>query len=464
MRPLARLLASTLFAAALHVGDAGAAQPPAPKAQPAAPIAAHTETRTEKDPLPDYDGRGREPAGPGETLLWIPRIALLPAYVLSEYAVRRPLGFLVTTAEKNRWHARLYDFFTFGDDHQAGVVPTALFDFGLRPSVGLYFFWDRAFAERNAIRFHTATWGRDWITATLTDRVTLDARTTFAMRGEITRRSDGVFHGIGPNADAGRTRFSSTLMQVGPQLLVGLGGASELGAQVQLRRMTFRDGGCCENPTLDEGVERGFFPPPPGWGEAYTLVTQRLELALDSRAPRPSPGSGVRLELHADPAVDVSGPRRSWVRFGGSIGGSLDLNHKQRVVSLTVGAEMVEPLQKDAVIPFTEQVRLGGTGPMRGFLPGRLVGRSAATASLQYTWPIWVFLDGELHASVGNVFGERLEGFALRDTRLSTGIGVRTNSRRDHALQILVAVGTNTFAHGAGVDTVRVLVGTTRGF
>lgn len=451
MRPLARIVAALVVSGATLVARHGAA------AAPQAP-------QKVKDPVPSYDGRGPEPTTTGEKLLWVPRVALLPAYVVSEYVVRRPLGWLVTTAEKNRWHARLYDFFTFGDDHQAGVVPTALFDFGLRPSVGLYFFWDRAFADRNAIRLHTATWGRDWITATLTDRVALDSRTTFAMRGEVTRRSDGVFHGIGPNADSERTRFSSTSMQVGPQLFVRLGAASELAAHVQVRRMTFRDGGCCDNPTLDEGIARGWFAPPPGWRESYTIVTERLDLALDSRAPRPSPGSGVRLEVHAEPAVDVSGPRRSWVRFGGSVGGSLDLNHKQRVVSLTVGAELAEPLQKGAPIPFTELVRLGGFGPMRGFLPGRLVGRSAATATLQYTWPIWVFLDGELHASVGNVFGERLDGFALRDTRLSTGIGVRSNSRRDHALQILVAVGTNTFGAGAGVDTVRVVVGTTRGF
>ena len=38
--------------------------------------------------------------------------------------------------------------------------------------------------------------------------------------------------------------------------------------------------------------------------------------------------------------------------------------------------------------------------------------RSAAVATLQYSWPVWGFLDGIIQADVGNVFGPHLEGFA----------------------------------------------------
>ncbi|HMJ12363.1 MAG TPA: BamA/TamA family outer membrane protein, partial [Polyangiaceae bacterium] len=117
-----------------------------------------------------------------------------------------------------------------------------------------------------------------------------------------------------------------------------------------------------------------------------------------------------------------------------------------------------------ASIPFTEQVSLGGERPLRGFLQDRLIDRSAVAATLEYQWPIWVFLDGALHYAVGNVFGEHLEGFEAKKLRNSVGLGVRSNTARDHPFEILVAVGTETFEQGAGIDHVRFVFGTTSGF
>lgn len=63
-----------------------------------------------KRDAPDYDGRGNTDADAGSWALWIPRLALSPLYLVNEYAVRRPLGGLVTTAERRHWVNAVSDF------------------------------------------------------------------------------------------------------------------------------------------------------------------------------------------------------------------------------------------------------------------------------------------------------------------------------------------------------------------
>jgi hypothetical protein len=114
----------------------------------------------EKREVPDYDGRGDPPTTTGDVLLWGPRIALAPPYLVSEYLLRRPLGFVITNAERSGVPILVYDFFTFGPDHNAGVFPTAFVDFGFLPSVGLYAFWNDAFTPGHDLRLRGATWAR----------------------------------------------------------------------------------------------------------------------------------------------------------------------------------------------------------------------------------------------------------------------------------------------------------------
>ncbi|HEY0483937.1 MAG TPA: hypothetical protein VGD37_40735, partial [Kofleriaceae bacterium] len=52
---------------------------------------------------PDYDGRGNTDTDADSWALWIPRVALSPLYFVNEYVVRRPLGALVTVAERRHW-------------------------------------------------------------------------------------------------------------------------------------------------------------------------------------------------------------------------------------------------------------------------------------------------------------------------------------------------------------------------
>ena len=51
---------------------------------------------------------------------------------------------------------------------------------------------------------------------------------------------------------------------------------------------------------------------------------------------------------------------------------------------------------------------LGKTGAGKSTIIQRLTGESAAVMNFQFTWPIWILLDGKLHFAVGNVFEGRV--------------------------------------------------------
>ena len=69
-------------------------------------------------------------------------MVLSPLYLVSEFVIRRPVGGLISFAERSQVPEALYNFFTFTPDHKVGIVPTFFVDFGFKPSAGLYFFWD----------------------------------------------------------------------------------------------------------------------------------------------------------------------------------------------------------------------------------------------------------------------------------------------------------------------------------
>ena len=97
-------------------------------------------------------------------------------------------------------------------------------------------------------------------------------------------------------------------------------------------------------------------------------------------------------------------------------------------------------------------------------MDGRLRDRSAITATLDYEWPIWIFLSGYLRLEVGSVFGEHLEGFSFGDMRLSFGGGIRTTELGDNPFDLMLAFGTEPFRDGGSVESFRFVIGTTRGF
>ncbi|HEY8090241.1 MAG TPA: hypothetical protein VIF09_20410, partial [Polyangiaceae bacterium] len=425
--------------------------------------AAHASADEPKRAVPDYDGRGSPPTTAGDVALWVPRIVFSPLYLTSEFVIRRPLGALISAAERARVPSALYDFFTFGPEHKAGFAPVAFIDFGFNPSVGIYAFWDDAFAAGNDLRFHGSTWGSDWLAGSLTDRIHLHGKDTLALNVTGVRRPDSAFFGLGPRTLEGDiSRYGEDRVDGSAAFDLALWRASRVQTKVGLKTVSLYHGHYGSDPSLEQQVAGGVFPQPYGFDRGYTAEYNHFLAALDSRLPRPANGSGVRLELDADQGNDVRrSPGSGWVRYGATAGAFYDLNDHGRVMSLSVASIFADPLGGQP-IPFPELVTLGGDAPMPGFFPGRLYDRSAAVATLQYRWPVAPFVDGAMQGAVGNVFGEHLEGFEPRLLRFSAALGIATVGSPDSSIEILFGVGTETFEHGGQPDSVRVMLGTNR--
>jgi hypothetical protein len=421
-------------------------------------------TTPKKRRLPDYDGRGGTPQTPARKALWLPRLLLSPLYFVSEFVVRRPLAFVITAAEKAELPKALYDFFAFGPEHKAGIVPIALVDFGFEPSVGLYGFWDDAGFKGHQLRLRGATWGKDWLSTTATERVKFSDRIELALTATATRRPDYAFYGIGPDSRNGDlTRYTSDSIDTHFESRLTFAQTSLLETSAGYRGASFGHSNYSAGNSLDDVVAAGKLAEPPGLRDGFRAPFAHARLVLDSRKKTGS-ASGGRLEVLGEQGVDLkNAPASGWLSYGATVGGFVDLRHSGRIIGLSVSMLLADPLG-DRPVPFTELVTLGGPNLMPGFRAGRLYDRSAAVATLRYSWPIWVWLDGSLQVATGNVFGARFDGFRAGRGRLSTAIGIESSGSRDSIFQALVGFGTETFESGAKLASLRVVLGARSGF
>lgn len=434
-------------------------------------------------PVPAYDGRLGVPASPGRAALWVPRILLSPIHFVAESLVRRPIAAVATTVQEHEVAAHLFALLRFGPQGEGLILPTFLVDFGMRTSGGLALRYDEP-SGRSSLRARVAYGGSRWWLASAASRVNvhdggrLDARVRFDMQ------PDYRFHGIGPRSGDFTTRYRQTRLDATLGYRLQPWRASRLDFDVGVRHVAV-DGSrsSLDDTPLNEAVAAGVLPSPAGLGAAYGVVFQRLDLALDSRWPRPAVrpltaegytprnGSGVRVAgrvehatsiQSADPATGIERP--AWIRYGGTLGGYVDVTGTRRVVGLTLVGDLVDPMPYAVgELPFTELVTLGGSRPLRGLRSARLMGRSALAATLDYRWPIWTVLDGRVHYGMGTVFGEHFDGFDAGLLRASFGLGV-TSGGPDRPFEILFALPTDPIEDGMGIDGFRFVFGTTEGF
>jgi hypothetical protein len=418
-----------------------------------------------KRQLPDYSGHGPAPTTAGDVVIWLPRVVLSPLYLTSEYVIRKPLGAAIAGAERARLPSILYNFFTFGPEHKIGFAPIAFVDLGFNPDFGLYLFWDDAIFTGNDLRLHGAAWNRDWLAGSLTERIRFRHGERLTFKFSAVRRPDHVFYGIGPSTlESNRSRYGEDLLEAASLVELPSWRANRLEAGVGFRSVSLYHGHYGDDPSVEQSAAAQVFPLPFGFGRGYTMEYNLVRLILDTRRRSATPGTGLRLELAAEQGADVRrSPGSSWIRYSGTAGAFVDLNEHGRVASVAITALFADPLGTEP-IPFTELVSLGGEGPMRGFYPGRLVDRSALVATAGYRWPIAPWLDGSIRAAVGDVFGVHLDEFRSGLLRLSGALGIETVGSTDGSFEALVGFGTETFEHGAQVDTVRLVLGTNRGF
>lgn len=429
------------------------------------PIAARAPG--ERRSIPDYDGLAPPPRRPEDIALMPARVLLAPLHFIFEYLIRRPLGELVTLAERERWYDTIVNVFTF-DDHRAGIIPTALYDFGGLPSVGLYFFWNDLGAPGHRLRVHVGTWGLDWLQGTVRDRVLLARNVEFSIRVSAGRRPDQAFQGFGPlsnpeeRARYRRDQFDGTL-----ELVISPWQRAHIAFSAGITGNAFSPDGydpVGNDPSFTEALNQGLFSAlPPGF-DGYVAYKQRLRAIFDTRVGSHAPEHGARLDAIAEQGIDLGSPSSyRWLRYGLTLGGYVEVL-PERVLSLHVRAQFADPLGI-APVPFVEQVRLGETLlDMPGFFPGTLTDQSSIVATLRHRWPVWALLDATAFVATGNVFGEHLRDFDPTKLRLSWGFGLQTLGDQDHSLRLILAFGTRAFEEGAGIESVRFYLGGALGF
>jgi hypothetical protein len=472
---------------------------PGPAPMPSSDASTKAEPRTdlapgEKREAQDYDGRPDETSA-GENALWVPRVLLFPVYIVLETFVRLPLGAVTRAVEQNDVIGELTNVFLFGPNNNIGLVPTGFVDFGFRPSVGAFFFWNDFIVPGNDFRASVGFGGLNFWRASAANRIPIDtpvgterSRSFLQFEADILTRADLSFWGTGPrNSNDDEGGYSVTTYGGGARTRVEPWRGTFLEAWATVRHTTTGAGSCpgqvslfedgqyvraCDTPTIRRNILDGVYPAPDGYGRPFTTVKTGVEAVLDSRDERPAPGSGVAFDASGELVTDIDDPQLgAWINWGATIAGFLDITGTQRVLSLTIAARFQERLTSDTVVPFTELV--GGQRTedvpayelMRGFRPGRLLGSSAAVATVEYHWPIWAFIDATLQAAVGNVFDEsHLEDFDPELLRFSFVGGVRSPNHRDHSFNLLAGFGTDPFIDGGKPSSFRFIFGGTTGF
>ncbi|HJL30406.1 MAG TPA: hypothetical protein RMI62_15115, partial [Polyangiaceae bacterium LLY-WYZ-15_(1-7)] len=228
-----------------------------------------------------------------------------------------------------------------------------------------------------------------------------------------------------------------------------------------VRRRRFRP---AENPqrsieAVVEDPETSVTALPPAYPDGYDALRLELGGELDTRPYRPHPLTGVRAAASVLVGADVRERERrgAWLRWQGELTGHWDVSGARHVLRLGLhltGTEIVS-----GAMPFTELPDLGGSGPMRGFHGGRLVGRSGAALLLAYDWPIWQAMDGTLQLGLGNVYDGHFQELGPGNSRLSVAFGFAAIGKREHRFQMLVGFGTEPFDEGGQVKSVRFTVG-----
>ena len=290
-------LAAAFLATALRPGLAHAdAAPPDPRPRTASP----------KRALPAYRARPPAPASVGDVLSWVPRVLLFPVYVVSDFVVRRPLGALTVKVEGADSAGTLSDEFSFGTGKRSGLVPTARFDTDFRPTVGLYFYYDRLGIKSNGIRAQATFGGTDWLALTVGDRLALGPRSSVELRVDGSRRPDLTFHGLGPRTLArDRSRYGADSLDGILSFSSALPHGLSARTHVDLAATRFRGDTCCHDPSLLSLAAQGRFAIPYGFTTGTTALRAGEQLVYDSRPPGDAAATGLRLEGGADVGSDL---------------------------------------------------------------------------------------------------------------------------------------------------------------
>jgi hypothetical protein len=393
-----------------------------------------------------YDGRQlKRPAR--DYLLVVPRLVLLPPrlLMLGLGAVAKPV---MEWNERKHVVEQVVGALT-SSDGLVGVRPVINYELSFRPSFGVLYFNDRL--PRGAhLTVSTAIGGPETILQNAHVTVPLlHGRAAIDVGAVYRRRNDELYTGIGMRNPLPFARFATdaadatATFSMHPLEPLRL----ELGVDFGIRR--FADGerydgdrpiaevycvrgvdGRCLTGVVDELLVPGF-----GAGTQFARGTAAVH--LDSR--RDETSAGLLVDASAQYTHGLGADASSYLRLHGHVGTSFEI-WRHRTLYLGVSADDMIAFGSTPV-PFSELVVLGGPEDLRGFQRGRFRDSSSLIATVEYRWPIWMWMDGSLFFDYGGVFGPGFSRFAVGDLRPDVGLGLRVHSSSKFMMRIQVAYG-----------------------
>jgi hypothetical protein len=335
------------------------------------------------------------------------------------------------------------------NDGLIGVRPVINFELNFRPSFGVLYFNERL--PRGArVTVSTAFGGPETILQNAHATLPLwRGRAAVDVDAAYRRRNDELYTGLGMRGALPFARYAvdqgdaSATFSIRPMQPLRL----ELGVDVGMRR--FADGepyggdralsevycvrgvdGRCVAGRVDEQLV-------PGFAEGTQLVRETAAVHLDSR--RTETSAGVLVDVSAAYTHGLGSDASSYLRLHGHVGTSFEI-WRHRALYLGVSADDMIAFGSTP-IPFSEQVVLGGPDDLRGFQRGRFRDASSLLATVEWRWPVWMWMDGSLFFDYGGVFGPAFSGFAVKDLRPDIGLGLRVHSSSKFVMRIQVAYG-----------------------
>jgi outer membrane protein assembly factor BamA len=420
-------------------------------AQPASSPAPDTR-RPAPDPMRGEaaDGRTSEDSSAADGALTFPRMLLMPPRLLWK-AVSYPLVALIENDERHHVTQKIYYALT-SRDGQLGVRPQFSWTLSFAPFFGLAFFDHKLLGPNTAFNV-SADMGfasdKLWLLRAHARPTPSRWATQLDLMTEWVLRDDQLYTGIGNNVKAplmpSRYTIDAFDIDAGVHFVAKPELRFYMGAHFGLRR--FGNGRAigddppindvfCERignqcgPKVNEGLV-------PGFNQGTQFLRGFAGFSLDTRDSPWRPSSGARVDFIADYSHGF-GDDTSYFRLRGSMTGIIDLWRRSHILILRVWAETVLPTN-DVPVTFSELVTLGGPDDLRGVRPGRFRDYSGTLFTLEYRWPVWMWMDASIFAEAGGVQGIFFQGFNVAQLHPDVGIGVRLRTSSRFLLRLQTA-------------------------
>lgn len=377
-------------------------------------------------PLPGQEsGRIDEPEGDsvwrdiGQGLLTPPRVAMEVAMA--------PVRASVWAFDRYQLIDRFKRVF-FDDTETYGLYPILVLDSTYGATIGGRFVHRNVFGEREHFSLRAGTGGQFRLEAEagLRSGLRFGERTHLDLRGELERRPEDNFFGIGNTAEGMETHFRQEMLRARSSLDVRAVSALHLTASGALTDLEF-------GPSEHEpSIETVFNPMTlTGWTGVRNLYGE-LELRWDQR------GYPTALDRHGAYArggyLAIFGGRihqfeagGDYWRYGGHAQKFWQIGKGPRVLSTRFAVDAVTGDYEE--VAFMQLPQLGGRTLLRGYERERFRDRVAVVGSVEYTWDLGQLFMASLFTDVGRVYPSFSE---LRYDDMRVGYGVSLQLHRRH--------------------------------